>query len=231
LKLISIGDGKGKNAMVGIAPYYKKIKKEERDNVISHRIIKSTLKTHFSTIEKNTQNDNDELFTNLVYSDPEVDLQEEGRFVKNLHYTFVNEKNELVSDVRFEEEIFYADGSQRERRNFNPSEANIQNENLPIRWTGVTIPVYQAMRRYIFSHTYQLFHTNGLTYSFLFDLASRLHEKKEMMFIGGGVGGSEPIVLMKGGKKYRGFMSGHIAYNNSSYKLLIHLTDIDLEDY
>ena len=52
-----------------------------------------------------------------------------------------------------------------------------------------------------------------------------------MMFIGGGAGGSDPIVLMKGGKKYRGFMSGEIAYNNTSYKLLIHLTDIDLEDY
>ena len=52
-----------------------------------------------------------------------------------------------------------------------------------------------------------------------------------MMFIGGGAGGSDPIVLMKGGKKYRGFMSGEIAYDNTSYQLLIHLTDIDLEDY
>ena len=39
MKLISIGDGKGKNAMVGIAPYYKKIKKEERDNGIITRYL------------------------------------------------------------------------------------------------------------------------------------------------------------------------------------------------
>lgn len=29
MKLISIGDGRGKNAMVGIAPFYRKIEKEE----------------------------------------------------------------------------------------------------------------------------------------------------------------------------------------------------------
>lgn len=231
MKLISIGDGRGKNAMVGIAPFYRKIEKEETSTAISHRIVKTTLKTSISALEEKSQHEVDQLFENLIKGDPEIDLKEEGRFTGKLHYTWANEKNELVSDVRFKEEIFYSDGNLREQRAFNTSEANIQNETLPIRWTGVTISVYEAMRRYIFTHTYQLFHTNGLTYSFLFELAKQLHEKNEMMFIGGGAGGSDPIVLMKGGKKYRGFMSGEIAYDNTSYQLLIHLTDIDLEDY
>ena len=231
MKLISIGDGRGKNAMVGIAPYYRKIEKEEKNTAISHRIIKTSLKTNISALEEEAEGNDDMFFQNLIKSDPEIDFKEEGRFTGKLHYTYTDEKNELVSNVRFQEQIFYSDGRLREQRTFNTTEANIQNETLPIRWTGVTIPVYEAMRRYIFTHTYQLFHTNGLTYSFLFDLAKQLHEKKEMMFIGGGAGGSDPIVLMKGGKKYRGFMSGAIAYNNTSYLLLIHLTDIDLEDY
>lgn len=231
MKLISIGDGRGKNAMVGIAPFYHKIEKKEKSTAISHRIIKSTIKTNISALEEMASKNDDLLFDNLIKGDPEIDLQEEGRFTGKLHYIYANEKNEPVSDVRFQEQIFYSDGALREQRAFNPNEANIQNETLPIRWTGVTIPVYEAMRRYIFTHTYQLFHTNGLTYSFLFDMAKQLFEKKEMMFIGGGAGGSDPIVLMKGGKKYRGFMSGEIGYNNTSYKLLIHLTDIDLEDY
>lgn len=231
MKLISIGDGHGKNAMVGIAPFYHKIEKKETDTAISHRIIKSTLKTNISALEEKAAHNDDLLYENLIHGDPEIDLQEEGRFAGKLHYIYANEKNELVSDVRFQEEIFYSDGSLRESRVYNSSEANIQNETLPIRWTGVTIPVYEAMRRYIFTHTYQLFHTNGLTYSFLFDMAKQLFEKKEMMFIGGGAGGSDPIVLMKGGKKYRGFMSGEIGYSNTTYRLLIHLTDIDLEDY
>lgn len=231
MKLISIGDGHGKNAMVGIAPYYHKIEKPQTDSAISHRIVKTSLNTNISAIEEAVQNDESLVFNTLINSDPEIDLQEEGRFTGKLHYTYSNEKNEIVSDVRFKEQILHPDGSLREERPFNSTEANIQNETLPIRWTGVTIPVYEAMRRYIFCHTYQLFHTNGLTYSFLFDLAKKLHDKKEMMFIGGGAGGSDPIVLMKGGKKYRGFMSGKISYDNTSYRLLIHLTDIDLEDY
>ena len=231
MKLISIGDGHGKNAMVGIAPFYRKIEKPQTDMAVSHRIVKTNLKTNISAIEEAALNDDNIVFDNLIKSDPEIDLQEEGRFTGKLHYTYSNEKNEIVSDVRFQEQIFYADGSLREERAFNTAEANIQNETLPIRWTGVTIPIYEAMRRYIFCHTYQLFHTNGLTYSFLFELAKKLYDKKEMMFIGGGAYGSDPIVLMKGGKKYRGFMSGQIAYNNTSYRLLIHLTNIDLEDY
>jgi hypothetical protein len=231
MKLISIGDGKGKNAMVGIAPFYKKIEKKEDTTAISHRIIKSTRKTCISAIEEAADNDSDIVFGNLIGGDPEIDLQQEGRFCGKLHYIYADEKNELVSDVRFEEQIFNADGSLREQRAFNTTEANIQNETLPIRWTGVTIPVYEAVRRYVFCHTYQLFHTNGLTYSFLFELAKKLHDKREMMFIGGGSGGTDPIVLMKGGKKYRGFMSGKIGYSNTTYQLLIHLTEIDLEDY
>lgn len=166
MKLISIGDGRGKNAMVGIAPFYRKIEKEETSTAISHRIVKTTLKTSISALEEKSQHEVDQLFENLIKGDPEIDLKEEGRFTGKLHYTWANEKNELVSDVRFKEEIFYSDGNLREQRAFNTSEANIQNETLPIRWTGVTIPVYEAMRRYIFTHTYQLFHTNGLTYSF-----------------------------------------------------------------
>lgn len=229
MKLISIGDGKGKNAMVGIAPFFQKPEKVEDEKNISHRIIKTTLKTHISTLQEQAQNDTELLFKNLIEGDPEIDLKEEGRFIEKLHYIYVNNKNELVSDVRFEEQIFNADGLLKEQRPFNATEANIQSESLPIRWTGITMPVYEAVRRYIFSQTYQLFHINGLTYSFLYNMAKELYQKQVVMFVGGGSKGSDPIVLRKGGKKYRGFMSGDIFLKG--YKLLIHLTDIDLEDY
>ena len=92
------------------------------------------------------------------------------------------------------------------------------------------MPVYEAVRRYIFSQTYQLFHINGLTYSFLYNMAKELYQKQVVMFVGGGSKGSDPIVLRKGGKKYRGFMTGKTD-SNGRYLLLIHLTEIDLENY
>ena len=41
MKLISIGDGRGKNAMVGIAPFYRKIEKEEiiKEQVQPYHIV------------------------------------------------------------------------------------------------------------------------------------------------------------------------------------------------
>ena len=231
MRLISIGDNTGKNAMVGIQPYFKKSeKKQEEKSYVSKRVIKTTLKTDITTLKKESGYDSEKLFASLLYGNPEIDLNEEGKFAPALHYTYATNKNELASNVHFEERIFFADGNLKDQRTYNESEQNIQNESMPVRWSGITIPVYEALRRYIFVHTYQLFHTNGLTYSFLYDMAKELSEKKIAMFVGAGAGGTEPIVLMKGGKKYRGFMTGQIE-TEGRYKLLIHLTEIDLEDF
>ena len=61
-------------------------------------------------------------------------------------------------------------------------------------------------------------------------MAKELEEKKLAMFVGAGAQGTDPIVLIKGGKKYRGFMTGQTE-KEGRYKLLIHLTEIDLENY
>ncbi len=231
MRLISIGDDSGKNAMVGIAPYFQKaVKTQEEKNYISKRVIKRTLKTDITTLEAETNHSNEKLFEKLLYENPEIDLIEEGKFVPALHYTYAGKNNELARNLHFAEKIVNSDGTLREQRSFNETEQNIQNENMPVRWSGITIPLYEALRRYVFVHTYQLFHINGLTYSFLYEMAKELSEKKIAMFVGAGKGGSEPVVLMKGGKKYRAFMTGEIE-SEGRYKLLIHLTEIDLEDF
>ena len=231
MRLISIGDDKGRNAMVGIAPYFQKPKEETVEKAYStKRVIKTTLKTDITTLEIQSGNDSEVLFEKLLKQDPEIDFAEEGKYAGSLHYTYATKKNELASNVRFEEQILSQEGNLVEQRSFNVTEANIQNENLPVRWSGITIPIYEALRRYVFVHTYQLFHTNGLTYSFLYEMAKELEEKKLAMFIGAGASGTDPIVLMKGGKKYRGFMTGKTD-SNGRYLLLIHLTEIDLENY
>ena len=231
MRLISIGDNTGKNAMVGISAYFKKRKKvEEEKEYDSKRIVKTTINTHFDRLLKNTGNDETKLYDQLLKEDPEIDLKAEGKFVEGLHYTYISKENELASGISFEEQIFDSKGLLLEERNYNPNEANIQNDNFPIRWSGITIPLKEAGRRYIFSHTYQLFHVNGLTFSFLYSMAKELEEKQVAMFVGGGLDGREPIVLTKGGKKYRGFMTGQTKAS-TGYKLLLHLTEIDLEDY
>jgi hypothetical protein len=94
--------------------------------------------------------------------------------------------------------------------------------------SGLSIPISEALRRYVFSHHYQLIHTNGLTYDFLYKIAERLSKEKCLMYVGGGAEGKDPVVLIKGGKRYQAFLSGDAG---GRYRLCLHFTNIDLEDY
>ena len=235
MRLISIGDNKGRNAMVGIESCSKKQQLPEYKlyggNVLykNQRVIKSNLETDGKTLFFQCA-DIFELADKICDSDPDIDFKLEGMFPGKMHQVFLDDRNRITNDIHFDEMIYENDGTLREVRPFFKSENNIQNEDLPVRWSGLTIPVKEAMRRYVFTHHYQLFHTNGLTFDFLYGMAKELEEKKVMMFVGSGDKGTDPIVFRKGGKKYRGFMSGRICGNDAFY-LFLHLTEIDLEDF
>lgn len=235
MRLISIGDNKGRNAMVGIESCSKKQQLPEYKlyggNVLykNQRVIKSTLETDGRTLFFQCA-DIFELADKICESDPDIDFKLEGMFPGKMHQVFLDNRNRITNDIHFDEMIYENDGTLREVRPFFKSENNIQNEDLPVKWSGLTIPVKEAMRRYVFTHHYQLFHTNGLTFDFLYRMAKELEEKKVMMFVGSGDKGTDPIVFQKGGKKYRGFMSGRICGNDAFY-LFLHLTEIDLEDF
>lgn len=233
MRLISIEDNKGRNALVGIRSCsYRQPKKVETEKTVfsylRQRVIKSTLVTDGKTLLMEC-NDMHELAEKIRDGDPEIDLQLEGMFPGKMHQIYVDDNNRLTNDIHFEEEIYENDGTLREVRPYEKTENNIQNENLPVRWSGLAVPLNEAMHRYVFTHHYQLFHTNGLTFDFLQSMAKELDDKKIMMFAGSGESGTDPIVFSKGGKKYRGFLSGSAGPN--SYILLLHLTEIDLEDF
>jgi len=70
---------------------------------------------------------------------------------------------------------------------------------------------------------------NGLTFDFLFDIASELHEKDSLMMVGAGPKGNEPLVFQDGGKTYRAFLEGRV--KDKTYILLMHLTNLELKGY
>lgn len=118
------------------------------------------------------------------------------------------------------------DGSEKERRD---REVKLQNVNtdVPIPWSKVMIPKAEAIRKFVFASTKQIIHTNGLTWDFLFEIASELHKKKVLMLVGAGSKGNEPLVFQRGGKAYRGFLEGRI--KDESYVLLLHLSNMELK--
>jgi len=245
MRLISIADDKGRDAIVGIASCNEQIKpkfevkkeedsvipifQEDKPEIITSRYIKSTIKTEGKTIIRKNNNDMDMVANELIREDPDIDFMKEGMKSPEMHRIFITQNNEAAPDIHFEEQIFDPYGRITETHPFKKAECNIQNENCPIKWTGVTVDYKTAFTRYVFVHNYQLFHVNGLTYEFLYSMAKHLAEKKVLMLVGGGKDGSEPVVLRQGGKKYRAFMSGEVS--GEEYGLYLHFTQFDLEDF
>ncbi len=89
------------------------------------------------------------------------------------------------------------------------------------------MPKSAIFNKMVFSKKYQIKHINGLTYDFLFEMATELSEKNAIMMLGGGKSGKEPLVFSDGGKSYRAFLEGRI--DGEKYCLILHLTDQELK--
>ena len=83
------------------------------------------------------------------------------------------------------------------------------------------------MRRFVFSSTLQLLHVNGLTFDFLATMARDLASTGELLVLGAGTRGQDPLVLQRGGRPYRGFLEGRV--EGEAYLLLLHLSNLELK--
>ena len=89
------------------------------------------------------------------------------------------------------------------------------------------IPKEKFYKKFVSIHTYRITHDSGLKYDFLFDMASKLAEKKSMMLLAGGEKGNQPLIMQDGGKPYRAFLEGRI--QGEKYLLLMHLSNMELK--
>ena len=168
----------------------------------------------------------DELANDLIAGDPEIDFEKYGKYLTETSRVYAH-NGKIVYHVKEVEVVTNPDGTEKERRT---REVKLQNTNtdVPIPWSGVMIPKKQAIRKFVFNSTKQILHTNGLTWDFLFEIASELHKKKALMIVGAGPKGNEPLVFHRGGKPYRGFLEGRI--RDQSYVLLLHLSNMELKE-
>lgn len=58
-------------------------------------------------------------------------------------------------------------------------------------------------------------------------MAKELEKNDEVVLVGGGKKGTEPILLSRGGEPYRGFLEGRT--KEDRYLLILHLSDIELK--
>jgi hypothetical protein len=162
----------------------------------------------------------------ILAGDPEVDMELVGKFISRTHKLYLTEDDKIAYRVNQMQVVHNPDGTEKEKRDLLKALANVTGE-FPVQWTGRKFPKAEAVRKFVFTKKYQLRHTSGLTYDFLYDMAKTLHESESLMFVGGGPKGNEPIVLTAGGEQYRGFLEGRI--DGDRYCLILHLTNMELK--
>ena len=162
----------------------------------------------------------------IMEGDPDMDLETAGKILGKTNKLYKTGRGEIAYSVNLVEVLRRPDGTERERRDLSKNPANIASE-IPLQWTGRKFKREEALRKFVFTKSYQLFHTNGLTYDFLYEMAKKLHEEDALMFIGAGKKGNEPIVVAAGGDPYRGFLEGRV--QGEKYLLVLHLTNLELK--
>ena len=230
MRKLNISNEKKRDAQVGFEGRIPKSKIQQvlsgnrnRKNV---RFLKSNMETDLDQL-LSIHGDLAELVEVMISSDPEVDIEQTGRTITNTRKIYLGSENRIVYNLFEQEIVFDPDGTEKERRDFVSSQANIS-ADTPLRWTGKLIPKDKAAKMFVFSRKYQIRHVNGLTFDFLYDMAKQLNESNSMMMIGGGEKGNEPLIFSNGGVSYRGFLEGRI--QGEAYCLILHLSNLELKE-
>jgi hypothetical protein len=162
----------------------------------------------------------------FIEGDPETDREVVGKLIGKTRKLYVDSEGGIAYRVNLVQALYKSDGTERERRDLAKSPANIAAE-IPLQWTGKQFPKTEAIRKFVFTKNYQIRHTNGLSYDFLYGMAKQLAESKTLRFVGAGKKGNEPIILSAGGDPYRGFLEGRV--EGDTYLLTLHLTNMELK--
>lgn len=163
----------------------------------------------------------------LIDGDPEIDMEYVGQRIGRSDRIYLSHGGQVLHHAPEELElIINPDGSERERRPPKEVLANV-NDEIPARWTGKRIKTRDVVRRFVLTRTVPLQHVDGLTYDYLYDMAKDLHESDEMMLMGGGESGKQPLILIPNGSPYRGLLEGRV--DGEKYILLLHLSNMELK--
>lgn len=163
----------------------------------------------------------------LVDGDPEVDLERIGRPITDTNVVWLSADGEVLhAPPEIVEVVLDPDGTERERREPVETPANV-NDELPVRLSGRRIERSEAARRFVFTRSVEIRHVDGLTFDHLHALAQDLDESDEMVLVGGGAKGRDPLVFTTNGTPWRAFLEGRV--DDARFQLLLHLSNQELK--
>lgn len=228
-RYINISDAKKRDALVTYVGTSAKSKVRyvlgDGELPITRRVVKIDASTSDSALLEKSGSTT-ALGKALIDSDPEINMETDGRFAENTTRVYLNAAGHIARKVVFREIVYQPDGTVKEERDVKRLNSTVQ-ETEPLQWTGKMLPIQEAVSKFVFSRKYQIRHVNGLTFDFLYEMAKTLHEKQSLMLIGSGSKGTGPLVFEDGGKPYRGFLQGQV--EGETYSLVLHLSNLELK--
>jgi hypothetical protein len=227
-RTINLADTKGRNAEVVFSGKTKKpITRQtgpKGEAVKNIRILKGSAENSFQAL-LGKSGDTEKVAQSIISSDPEINLLMTGRIISSTARIILGPDFKPASRVKCMEKVFQPDGTLKEERPVKENPANILLD-YPVRGNRL-ISKSEAAKKFVFTKKYQLLHSNGLTFEFLYSLAEELQENKSLLILGAGPRGNEPLVFLDGGKNYRGFLEGRI--KDGKYLLLLHLSNLEIK--
>lgn len=200
---------------------------EGGERVQSVRVIKNTIESHFPRLLAKAESQSRELVDLLIEGDPEIDFRYAGKISRSTKQIYLDPDGRISFNLRFQEHVIGTDGEEKERRPLERAQAN-NGKDQPLHWTGRYMPLLQAARKFAFGKVYQLCHTNGVTFDFLYAMAADLEQRKSVMLMGAGPTKKEPLRMTRGSLPYRAFLMGRT--QGDTYRLTLHLSNLELKD-
>lgn len=197
---------------------------EEYAEIIFRKYLQTTERC---LIEPLSEEFGDDLGQKITEGDPEVDMEQVGRFLGDTNTVYLAKSGEvLYAAPRLEEVRLNPEGEVVNQREPVDHEANTQDEN-PVSVTKKAFSKVEFARSFVVSRTVQVRHTDGLTYEWLQKWAKALADKGEVQMIAAGPKGNQPLRFQRNGTPHRAFLEGRI--DGDRYKLLMHLSNMPLK--
>ena len=225
---INLTDAKGRDANValgGLKHIPSAVIGLPNEKLTFKRFVSSTRESSHEALKQRLGENYGQL---LVDGDPEIDMEQTGLFIDQTQTIYLDGDGEaLFVEPEVVEILFDQQGDEKERRDPIDTLSNVDTA-APVRWTGKNVPITEAVRRFAFQRRLQLFHVNGITFDFLFDIARTLHMSQSLMLVGAGDKGSDPLIFRANGKPYRGFLHGRV--DDTRFQLFLLLSAMELKN-
>lgn len=166
----------------------------------------------------------------LAEADPEISVERAGKLLdpqetSAAYYDPEQPEPAPIAGFNKIDVIYNPDGAERERRPHLTRRDNIN--DLHTVKAGKRMKTEECLSSFVFRHSLQLAHEDGVQRDFLYQFAKDLHDKGEMAVVGAGPKGALPLVTRVGGSAYRAFLYGEV--EGESYKLLLLLSNQELK--